>query len=145
MDYRIINARTDIDACMGVYGHRKRVCTESWLQENNPCRTGESNLPQRRAGPTLYQLSYTPSGTSLQRLDDGISKPTPHLAQVYKDLTMGFQNLHPIWHKFTKTWRWNFKTYTPSGTSLQNLTMEFQNRHTVFQKSLAIMSPSLVC
>ena len=29
-------------------GHRKRVCT------------GESNLPQRRAGPTLYQLSYIP-------------------------------------------------------------------------------------
>ena len=26
-----------------------------------PCRTGESNLPQRRAGPTLYQLSYIPA------------------------------------------------------------------------------------
>ena len=25
-----------------------------------PCRTGESNLPQRRAGSTLYQLSYIP-------------------------------------------------------------------------------------
>ena len=25
-----------------------------------PCRTGESNLRQRRAGPTLYQLSYIP-------------------------------------------------------------------------------------
>ena len=24
------------------------------------CRTGESNLRQRRAGPTLYQLSYIP-------------------------------------------------------------------------------------
>ena len=24
------------------------------------CRTGESNLPQRRAGSTLYQLSYIP-------------------------------------------------------------------------------------
>ena len=23
-----------------------------------PCRTGESDLRQRRAGPTLYQLSY---------------------------------------------------------------------------------------
>ena len=23
-----------------------------------PCRTGESNLPQRRAGSTLYRLSY---------------------------------------------------------------------------------------
>ena len=26
-----------------------------------PCRTRESNLPQRRAGPTLYQLSYIPT------------------------------------------------------------------------------------
>ena len=26
-----------------------------------PCRTGESNLRQRRAGPTLYQLSYIPT------------------------------------------------------------------------------------
>ena len=25
-----------------------------------PCRTGESNLRERRAGPTLYQLSYVP-------------------------------------------------------------------------------------
>ena len=26
-----------------------------------PCRTGESNLPQRRADPTLYQLSCIPA------------------------------------------------------------------------------------
>ena len=26
-----------------------------------PCRTGESNLRQRRAGPTLYELSYIPT------------------------------------------------------------------------------------
>ena len=26
-----------------------------------PCRTGEMNLRQRRAGPTLYQLSYIPA------------------------------------------------------------------------------------
>ena len=26
-----------------------------------PCRTGELNLHQRHAGPTLYQLSYNPS------------------------------------------------------------------------------------
>ena len=26
-----------------------------------PCRTGESNQPQRRAGPTLCQLSYIPA------------------------------------------------------------------------------------
>ena len=26
-----------------------------------PCRTGESNQPQRRAGPTLYRQSYIPT------------------------------------------------------------------------------------
>ena len=26
-----------------------------------PCCTGESNLPQRRVGLTLYQLSYIPT------------------------------------------------------------------------------------
>ena len=30
-----------------------------------PCRIGESNLPQRRAGPTLYQLSYIPAQIQL--------------------------------------------------------------------------------
>ena len=38
---------------------------ESALRANSgrkiPCRTGESNLRQRRAGPTLYQLSYIPA------------------------------------------------------------------------------------
>ena len=29
-------------------------------------RTGESNLPQRRAGSTLYQLSYIPSSQELR-------------------------------------------------------------------------------
>ena len=31
-----------------------------------PCRTGESNLRQRRAGPTLYQMSYIPTPKSFQ-------------------------------------------------------------------------------
>ena len=61
MDYRIFNVRTDVNAC-----DYTRVCTdtvrESALKVDSerkiPCRTGESNLRQRRAGPTLYQLSY---------------------------------------------------------------------------------------
>ena len=32
----------------------------SGRKKKNPCRIGKSNLPQRRAGPTLYQLSYIP-------------------------------------------------------------------------------------
>ena len=50
------------DCTRGVYGHRKR---ESALKVDSgrkiPCRTGESNLRQRRAGPTLYRLSYIPA------------------------------------------------------------------------------------
>ena len=48
---------------------------ESALKGNSwrkiPCRTGESNLPQRRAGSTLYQLSYIPAqyhGVSLSTI-----------------------------------------------------------------------------
>ena len=32
------------------------------------CRTGESNLRQRRAGPTFYQLSYIPTGVVMKCL-----------------------------------------------------------------------------
>ena len=44
-----------------------------------PCRTGESNLPQRRAGSTLYQLSYipAPSQSLLQR-----PRPTIRLSRT---------------------------------------------------------------
>ena len=37
--FGIFNVRTAIDACdctRGLYGHRKRVCTGSWLWEKNP-------------------------------------------------------------------------------------------------------------
>ena len=46
----------------GVYGHRKR---ESALKVDSrrkiPCRTGESNVRRRHAGPMLYQLSDIPA------------------------------------------------------------------------------------
>ena len=59
----IFNVRTYINAC-----DCTRSCTgtvrESALEVDSwrkiPRRTGESNLRQRRAAPTLYQLSYTP-------------------------------------------------------------------------------------
>ena len=44
---RILNMRTDVNACdctWGLYGHRKRVCTGSWLSEINP-------LPHRGIEP----------------------------------------------------------------------------------------------
>ena len=45
----------------GVYGRRRRICTENWRWEKITCRTGESNLYQRIAGPMLYHLSYIPT------------------------------------------------------------------------------------
>ena len=45
--FGIFNMHTDVDACdcsPGMYGHRKRVCTGSWLWEKNP-------LPQRGLEP----------------------------------------------------------------------------------------------
>ena len=61
MDDGIFNVLTDVSAC-----DCTRECTdtvrESALKVDSgkkiPCRTGESNLRQRRDGPTLYQLSY---------------------------------------------------------------------------------------
>ena len=58
MNDRIFSLRTDVNAC---------ECTpwESILKVESGrkilCRTGESNLRQRRASPMLYQLSYIPA------------------------------------------------------------------------------------
>ena len=68
MDYRMFNVRTDVNVC-----NCARSCMdtirESALKVDSerkiPCRTGESNLRKRRAGPTLYQLSYIPASDSI--------------------------------------------------------------------------------
>ena len=46
-----------------------------------PCRTEESNLPQQRAGPTLYQLSYIPRGTESEKATEPTCFFTFNLAQ----------------------------------------------------------------
>ena len=64
MDLGIFKVRTDVNAC-----DCTRECTdtvrESSLKVDSgrkiPCRTGESNLIWRRAGPMLDQLSYLPA------------------------------------------------------------------------------------
>ena len=64
MDYGIFNVHTDVIACNCTleYTHTVR---ESALKVDSgrkiPCRTGESNLRRRSAGPVLYQLSYIPT------------------------------------------------------------------------------------
>ena len=59
----IFNVRTYVKACDCTRG--LSAIGESALKADFgrkiPCRTGESNLPQRRAGSTLYKLSYIPS------------------------------------------------------------------------------------
>ena len=63
MDYSIFNVHTDVNACDCARGCTDTV-RESALKVDTgrkiPCRTGESNLRQRRAGPTLCQLSCIP-------------------------------------------------------------------------------------
>ena len=61
MAYRIINVRTDVNACDCTRGciHTVRepaLKVDSWREL--PCRIGESNLCQRLAVPTHYQLDY---------------------------------------------------------------------------------------
>ena len=59
MDY--FNVHTDVNACGCTRGCSDTVRESGQKVDSGrkiPCRTGESNLPQRRAGPTLCQLSY---------------------------------------------------------------------------------------
>ena len=64
MDDGIFNVRTDVNACDCTWECADTV-RESALKVDSgrkiPCRTGESNLRQQRAGSTLYQLSYIPT------------------------------------------------------------------------------------
>ena len=63
MDYGIFNAHTDVNACDCTW-ECMDIARESALKVDSgrkiPRSTGESNLRRQRAGPTLYQLSYTP-------------------------------------------------------------------------------------
>ena len=55
VNYRIFNVRTDINAC-----NCTRGCTDTVRESAQKVDSGESNVRQRRVGPTLYQLSYIP-------------------------------------------------------------------------------------
>ena len=71
MDYRVFSVRTDANACGCTRGVRTPLeCLHRKLaQRKIPCRTGESNLPNRRAGLTLYQLGYVPTPSILRITD----------------------------------------------------------------------------
>ena len=64
MDYVIFNVRTDLMLAIAHEGctdtiRESALKVDSWRKI--PCRTGESNLRRRRAGPMVYQLSYIAS------------------------------------------------------------------------------------
>ena len=62
MYYGNFNGRTVVNACDRTRGFTDTI-RESALKDDSTriilCRTGESNLRQRRAGPMLYQLSVS--------------------------------------------------------------------------------------
>ena len=64
MNYRAFNAPADVIECDCTWRCVDTV-RESALKVDPgrkiPCRARQANLCQRRAGPTLYQLSYIPS------------------------------------------------------------------------------------
>ena len=64
MDYMIFIMHTDVNACDCARGCSDTVREPALRADSGrkiPCRNGESNLRQRRAGPKLNQLSYIPT------------------------------------------------------------------------------------
>ena len=55
----------------GVWTHVRESALKVGSGKKIPCRTGESNLRQRRAGPTLYQLNCIPAGAAVGECVDG--------------------------------------------------------------------------
>ena len=74
MYYGIFNPRTDVTACNCTKRCTDTVGESAVKVEKIPCRTGQSKLRRRRAGPMLYQLSYIPPtgfSTEYLGLEDG--------------------------------------------------------------------------
>ena len=64
MGHGIFNVHTDVNACdciRGCTGTVKESALKVDFGRKIPCRTVESNLRRRRAGPMLYQPSYIPT------------------------------------------------------------------------------------
>ena len=61
MDHRIVNVRTDVNACdcaRGCTDTEKESALKVDCGRKIPSRTGKSNLRLQRAGPMLCELSY---------------------------------------------------------------------------------------
>ena len=73
VDYGIFNVRTDVNACDCTRGCTDTVrLRESALKVDSgrkiPCRTGESNLRLRRAGPMPYPTELHPHPTKCRKM-----------------------------------------------------------------------------
>ena len=78
----------------GLFGHRE-VDVDSGRKI--PCRTGESNLRQQRAGPMLYQLSYIP--TPLLTSSSFQKSPIPGMYTCYVSTSLPDLIVNRILHK----------------------------------------------
>ena len=89
----ILNVPTYVSAHEGCTNTMRKSALKVDSGRKIPCRTGESNLPQRRAGPTLYQLSYIPTPRMARgqlaicwhgpRVPFRLGSPFPSTAVVY--------------------------------------------------------------
>ena len=80
MDNGIFNARIYVNACDCARGCMDTVRESGQKVDSGkkiPCRTGNSNLLQRLAGPMLYQLSYIPTSTCVRGFDPGVDLAFP--------------------------------------------------------------------
>ena len=89
---------------------RESALKVAW-EEKIPCRTGESNLPQRRAGAILYQLSYIPMQSLLEELDirsivnsQPIVKVTSGLSTIHQITSKIWFSVHNAWFGVHNAW-----------------------------------------
>ena len=99
MDYGIFNVRTDVNAC-DCARERTDTVKESALKVDPgrkiPCRTKESNLRRRRAGPMLYQLSYIPSLEEEEEEEEEEAREEKSDQQSH----LKANNKHPTWTRY---------------------------------------------
>ena len=73
MDYRIFIMRTDFHVCgctWGMYGHRYRVCTESWLWEKNPLLHQGMESTSAACWSNTLPTELHPHPTSFPKIND---------------------------------------------------------------------------
>ena len=101
MDYRIFNVREDVNArgCT-------RECTVTLERESARkvdsrrqilCRTGQSKLPQRRAGPTFYHLTTSPSVLGLKTQESRAHNHSSGGIQLAAAKLSDFLFLYSLW------------------------------------------------